>query len=266
MPTHNATLAGVSVLITRPGDAGQELADRIRDLGGQPIIIPVIDIVYLAESDAMTSAVKAMDRTDLAVFVSRHAAISYVKTLESLDLKIPVTLKIAAIGQSTAKILQTAGIAADFVPDNESNSESLLALLNPILKTGDRVQLFRGQSGRELLATEIIQHGALLAQIEAYHRIPSSRNFEPEISRVLAAKKLVTVITSGEILTRLRALFAENTGIQLQSSPLVVLSKRISEIASANDFTGPITVAGEASNAGLTAAVLEATGRNIYST
>ena len=73
-------LAGKRVVITRPIGQAENLARLVREAGGEPLCIPAIEILPLADPAPFHALAARLDSFDLAIFVSRNAV------LRALDL------------------------------------------------------------------------------------------------------------------------------------------------------------------------------------
>ncbi len=152
------TLAGASVLQTRPTHQSAELSAAIELAGGRVLDFPVIDIVATDSPDRA-----AADTADIVIFVSRNAVD------HGLDLAGP-TSRLAAIGDATASAIRAAGRQVTIVPANGFDSEALLA--EPALQdvAGKRILIVRGDGGRELLRETLQSRGAEVVATTVYER------------------------------------------------------------------------------------------------
>ena len=66
-------LAGRRVLITRAPRQASELADRLRELGAIPIVVPTIEIGPPSSFAALDAALASLSSFDLIAFTSGNA-------------------------------------------------------------------------------------------------------------------------------------------------------------------------------------------------
>lgn len=224
-------LAGRRILVTRPRDQAAGLAALIREAGGEPILLPAIEIGDLADLTAFHAIADRLQEFDLAIFISPTAV---QRALDLLQVRRkgqpwPARLQVAAIGRGTARELQRRGFREVLAPAAEADSEAMLAL--PALATvaGRRVVVFRGQGGRELLGDTLAARGARVEYAECYRRIRPAH----EISAPAWAHRALDAVTvsSSEGLTNLDALLGAWRRDWLQESPLFVSHPRIAEEA-----------------------------------
>ena len=158
-----AALAGYGVLVTRPQEQSDELANAITAAGGTAIRFPVIDIVGAAAGD-VRKAFAALPQADVIVFVSRNAVtygLAGIDTGNSL---------LAVIGPATKAAVEEYGSQVDIVPEQGSNSEHFLA--HPALQdiAGKTITIVRGENGREKIAETLRARGAAVNYLPVYKR------------------------------------------------------------------------------------------------
>lgn len=241
-------LTAVKILVTRPAHQADSLCQLLEAHGGQAVRLPVIDIVDIEDNQALLACRAHLEHIDIAVFVSSNAVERALPTLLAGGT-VPAHLLVAAVGQQTAKTLQHWGIAAVTAPA-PFNSEALLTL--PLLQAvhGQRIVIFRGEGGRELLATTLRQRGATVDYINVYRRVV------PAVPAWMVDTSVdLIMVTSGEGLRNLWTLLAGYSW--LPHTPLVLMSARLVDEARALGAQAPVFVAPEASDAGLVAAALQ---------
>ncbi len=254
MPEFN--LQGCHVLLTRPAHQAQTLSELIQAANGQAVAFPTLQITPPADTAAIQAQLAKLAQYDLAVFVSTNAVEHCMALLAKQAL--PDTLKIAAIGKSTAKALRDYGYNVDLQPEQAYSSESLLAM--PALQQldGQKIVIVRGNGGRPILAETLAARGANVDFIEVYQRhCPPG---DPALlSSVLATgQPLLLIATSRESLDNLMQMAGTALLPVLQSQALIVISQRIQEYAIKQGFNGLIRVASEANDAAIMAELAQA--------
>jgi len=142
------------ILITRSPHQASDLADRLRALGAQPILIPTIAIEAPSTFDPLNSAIAALDQFHWLIFTSANAVEAFHQRLALSSL--PSNLRIAAIGASTARsIEQLLNRRPDLIPPH-AVAESLAEVLLPHAKPGVRFLLVRAQLARDQAARDPI--------------------------------------------------------------------------------------------------------------
>lgn len=221
-----------NVLITRPKHQAQGLYQAIIAAGGRAFLCPTIEIIPPAHPDALAHAIQQLGEADLALFISPNAVLQSRVLLQKYWPQTPTRLKIAAIGTGTAKALASIGWSVHLVPQ-QFNSEGLLAL--PELQDLHEkiVMLFKGEGGRELLASTLKQRGARVIEALAYRRQL------PKIETTLVAdwqNHAINLIisTSVDSLRNLFTMVGEAGKSWLQQTTFIVISERMRVIA--HDF------------------------------
>jgi uroporphyrinogen-III synthase len=186
----------LKVLITRPEQKGLSLSTHLNKLGIHNQCQPLFDFQPFA-TPLQTKATLAS--CDIVIFVS-------VTAVNFAHQSWPITqwqfTTAIAVGKATAEALNNIGITEVISPVNE-NSEGLLALslLNKDLREINIV-IVRGNSGRELLATELKKRNAQVNYLESYKR--QWRTLPKTLVKHWQAQQInCIVVTSNELLQRL---------------------------------------------------------------
>ena len=245
MPEHE--LQGVSVLVTRPTAQAERLSTGIRQMGGNPIALPLLEIKPLPPIAETTRTLAQLAQVDFLIFVSANAVLFGLTYLPVL----PPSLQVGAIGQATAEQLQAAGIRTVLVPAR-FDSEGLLALPQLQDLRDKTVVIVRGEGGREMLAKTLRARGARVSYVEVYRR-GCPHWGEGEVRTALRAD--VITVTSTEALENLAQLAQLPGGKPLWAKPLLVFHDRIAGRARELGFTLKPVVTNQPSEDALLAAL-----------
>jgi uroporphyrinogen-III synthase len=247
------------VLITRPREQSDALAAAVRAAGGEPLLLPAIDIeaVPLEPTLAAITVAPAHPRVELVIFISGNAVRFGTPVLTHERLR---GARVAAIGEATAQALRAAGIAVDIVPERGFTSEDLLA--HPALNAPQRalrsVLIVRGEGGRDLLAETLRARGAQVALLDVYRRVcppPPSADVRARLRQ--GPIQLVTA-TSVEIIHNLLQMLGEDARALQAQSRLIVPSDRVLAAAIDAGFRQPPVRSRSAANAALLDAMIAA--------
>ncbi len=208
------SLAGRSVLVTRPRELAAGLARRIEAAGGRAIVFPTIEIVPLPQAGPMV-------RYDLVVFVSPTAVVQGARWIDAGE-------KVLALGAGTAHEIMKSRKNVIF-PASGADSEALLALPELADVAGRRVLIVRGEGGRALLGETLLLRGAKVDTAECYRRVRPRADAAPLLADWVDA----VTVNSGEALSNLLELLGERGRRALADTPLFVPHPRIAEQASA---------------------------------
>jgi uroporphyrinogen-III synthase len=234
-------LAGKRVLITRPGEQAHALERLVREAGGEPVCVPAIEILPLADTAPFHALAARLAEFDLAIFVSRNAV------RRALDLiggkPWPAGLKVATVGQGSREELLQRGFASVIAPAARSDSEALLALPALAAVRGRRIVIFRGEGGRELLGQELAARGASVEHAICYRRVM------PDGARMRSAwadgVDAVTV-SSAEGLGNLIAMLGEGATHRISGTPLFVPHARVAGEAQRRGLPAIVAGSGDA--------------------
>ncbi|MEQ1620949.1 MAG: uroporphyrinogen-III synthase [Methylococcales bacterium] len=227
-------LKGVRVLVTRPAHQAKSLIGLIEQAGGEALAFPTLAIVGLDNDDSVKDTLQRLETYQWVIFISANA-VNFA--LRANGGKIPAIKSVifSAVGRSTAKALELAGLDVGLLPEQDFNSEGLLAMPQMQQLTGQSILIIRGQGGREELATTLRERGAKVDYLEVYKRDL------PEIDAGFTAQQIINhgldviTITSGEALHNLVVMFGEHAA-SLRNVLLVVVSDRIRTLASGLGF------------------------------
>ena len=238
-------LTGINILITRPAHQADGLAARIRFAGGNPVLFPVLEILDIEDQRPLLNLVARLDEFDLAVFISPNAVSKAMRLIQA-KRPLPPTLKVAAVGQGTAKTLGNFGVNEVIAPALRFDSEALLEMTELQQVQGKRVVIFRGDSGRELLGDSLLKRGAILEYAECYRRVKPGTD-TASLQRAGAGGGISAItITSSEGLRNLFDMVGEPGQIWLEKTPLFVSHERITQTARRLGFDKVIlTAAGD---------------------
>jgi uroporphyrinogen-III synthase len=224
-------LNGRGVLITRPLEHSEPIAASLRAAGARAILFPTIAIEPVPHDVALHGVLSDLDHFDLAIFVSETAATLGCEAVFSRG-RWPVGLRAAAIGQSTARALERAGLQGVLAPTGQADSEALLALAPLQDMRGKRVLVFRGQGGREWLRQQLETRGAAVCYAECYRRTrPSDADVAGLMSRWEQKHIDAVLLTSIEGLSNFFAMLPVQGAEYLRATPVFVPHPRIAQAA-----------------------------------
>lgn len=228
--TAGLPLQGVGVLVTRPVDQARQLAQLITGSGGEAILFPALEILDAADLQPLHALIGRLDEFDLAIFIS-PTAVSKALNLIRARRELPPHLAIAAIGRGSRRALERCGVRQVIVPQQQFDSEGLLAL--PLFQDmrGKRVVIFRGEGGREVLGNTLRERGAHVEYAECYRRGKPALDAAPLLHRWARGEVHAVTVTSGESLHNLFELLGKLGQQWLKKTPLFVPHARIAETA-----------------------------------
>ena len=197
----------MSILVTRPSPAGEELVSRLRTLGQVAWHFPLIEFSPGQQLPQLADQLAALGESDLLFALSQHAVAFAQSQLHQQDRKWPRLPDYFAIGRTTALALHTVSGQKILYPQDREISEVLLQLPELQNIAGKRALILRGNGGRELIGDTLTARGAEVTFCEV-------------------------VVTSGEMLQQLWSLIPQwYREHWLLHCRLLVVSERLAKLA-----------------------------------
>lgn len=237
--TASRPLAGLRIAVTRPCAQASALAQQITDSGGQPILFPLLEIGPPPDPRPLRDIVARLANFNLAIFISPTAVDYGMAALQAAG-PLPLSLRIAAVGQGSAIALRKAGIGEILAPADQFDSEHLLALSELQEVRGWRVVIFRGENGREVLGDTLKSRGAEVEYVACYRRTGPPQ----AAGALLAARPDALTVTSSEALRYLWDMADEAEKAQLAMLPLFAPHERIAATARMLGWRKAVATAG----------------------
>lgn len=247
------SLSQLRIVITRPLPQGHILGKKIATLGGQFLLVPTIEIADASDQALLHTPIQQLDKHDIAIFISPNAVQKALPIIQRYWPQWPVHVKVGAVGSSTAQALRHHNITVDICPDTEFSSEGLLALAALQTVHGQKIILFRGEGGRDLIATTLRERGAEVSEAISYRRMLPITDKPFDLSRENID---VIVCTSLNSLENLLALVGTRGRQWLLHIPLLVSSQRLAEAARTLGFINPPLIADNATDDALLKALI----------
>lgn len=233
------SLAGLTVAVTRPHDPAGKFADRIAAAGGRAFLFPLLEIRPANDTAALDALVGRLPEFNLAIFISPNA-VRYGMDAIRASGALPAALKIATVGLGSAQALREFGVNNVIAPKSRSDSEALLALPELEKVSGQKIVIFRGNGGRELLGETLRARGAAVTYAECYRRIQP----ELDIGSLFAAHPDAVTITSSEALNHLWNSLDEAGRAKISRIPLFAPHARIADQARNSGWRNVVQTAG----------------------
>ena len=223
-------LAGCGIVVTRPAAQATSLAEAIRVAGGRAILFPVIEILDTTDTRPLIKVIDRLETYNLAIFISPNAVERAMRQITARRTW-PPGLRAAAIGTGGVKELQRLGINEVIAPTQSSDSEGLLALPQLQVVAGQRVVIFRGDGGRELLGDTLTARGAQVEYVECYRRVRPHADAAPLLKAWAHHEVHAVTVTSSEGLRNLFEMVGEPGLSWLRRTPVFVPHLRIAAVA-----------------------------------
>ncbi|WP_419997012.1 uroporphyrinogen-III synthase [Streptomyces boninensis] len=174
-------LFGWQVLVPRTKEQAASLSEQLRSYGAVPHEVPTIAVEPPRTPQQMERAVKGLvtGRYEWIAFTSVNAVKAVREKFEEygLDARAFAGIKVAAVGESTAKALVDFGVKPDLTPSGEQSSHGLLEdwpPYDPVFDPIDRVFLPRADIATEALVAGLKELGWEVDDVTAYRTVRAS--------------------------------------------------------------------------------------------
>ncbi|MHB8534930.1 MAG: uroporphyrinogen-III synthase [Sulfuricaulis sp.] len=241
-------LNGVCVLVTRPRDQAENLARLIEQEGGEAVRFPVIEIAEPEDDRALPAIIDRLDEFTTAIFVSPNAVDRAMDLIRARRGAWPPGLRVACLGRGSARALKNFGIENAIVPRDRFDSEALLELPELRQVAGNRIVIFRGAGGRELLGDTLTERGAQIEYAECYRRLRPRADVTSLVRRGERGEIHIVSVTSVDGLRNLFHMLGPAGQPWLLRTPLVTVSRRIAEVCRELGFKTKARIAAPASD------------------
>ena len=167
----------IPIILTRPGEANNQLADAIEERRLAETEIwrwPAfkIELPSAEEQQALEARLKNLDDVEMVVLPSPSAVTAVAHWVDEW----PAHVVLATVGEGTARAIRTAfGENANVLaPEGDAEHSGSEALWELVKKRGapSRVLVPRGQTGREWLPRQFKSIGSDVVTMCAYVRVP----------------------------------------------------------------------------------------------
>ncbi|MET0727981.1 MAG: uroporphyrinogen-III C-methyltransferase [Acidimicrobiales bacterium] len=226
-------LFGKRVLVTRTRRQSSGLAAALREVGAEPVELPVIETADPSDGGAaLRAAAQRLADYSWVVVTSPTGAERLLAAVDDVggDARSFGRARVAAIGPSTAATLAASGIRADVVPER-SVAESLLAALPAPPSGGGRVLLARAEVARHVLPDGLTERGWDVDEVTAYRTVAATLT-EAQVAAVASAD--IATFTSSSTVER----FLDAVG----SSPVPPVVACIGPVTAATARASGLTV------------------------
>ncbi|QDT54994.1 Uroporphyrinogen-III C-methyltransferase [Caulifigura coniformis] len=194
-------LRGTSIGIARAEDQLTPVISKVNSLGGEPVLMPLIDIAPPGSWEQVDAAISRLAEYDWILFTSVNGVRGLMSRLwqQGGDSRWLGRLRIAVIGPATRDALTEFGLRADLMPDGyraECLAESLAGRVH-----GNRLLWARANRGRDVLPRELAAAGAVLDQVVVYRNQDVDR-LPPDVEVRLQEGRLDWIALSSPSIAR----------------------------------------------------------------
>jgi uroporphyrinogen III methyltransferase/synthase len=230
-------LFGRRILVTRPREQAEDLGRRLEALGAEAIIAPMIRIEPPDDYAPLDAACARAGTFDWIVFSSVNAVDAFMQRLHAggRDLRALASARICAVGPATAERLRRREVSVDLVPAEYRAEAVVGAITETSDPSGLKVLLPRADIGREVIAAELRNRGADVAEVIAYRTVVAEpeREGEPDIYRMLLDRRIdvVTFTSASAVRNFVKIVGAEPAADLLRATPVASIGPVTAEAA-----------------------------------
>ncbi len=194
-------LQGRRLVVTRSQGQASELSQKLELLGAEVIGLPLIQISRSIDPETAKDVFEELGSYDWLVFSSpngvRYFFEAFFETFD--DIRSLGFIRIAAVGQSTAKEIKKFFVSVDLIPD-EANADSLA---DALIETGSmdsaKVLTVAGNLGRETLYKRLDEARAIVDKFVVYQTESTDLSEHPaaKMFREQGADAIIFTSSSG---------------------------------------------------------------------
>ena len=243
------------VVVTRPADANDRLTERLEALGCEVVAAPAIRIGPPRSYEALDALVRAPDRYEYLLFMSRNAVRYYVQRARRLrrgEPLVPAGVQVGVVGSATEAVAERAGMDVTLLSEGRTGVD-LAETVADVASAGARVAVVQAEDGRGEPAERLRAAGLAVTRVPAYRTRPAA-----------VPREIVAAVRNGEVDALAFASPSSAVSFAVALGGLTAVPKGVSvaaigpTTAAACERAGraPDVVAAESSAAALAAAVV----------
>jgi uroporphyrinogen-III synthase len=174
-------LSGRRVVVTRTRDQASELAAKLSALGAEVVELPVLRISREVSKQALADVMLEFGGYDWLVFTSANGVHHFFGEFFRIfdDIRSLGLIRIACIGDSTAKAIGDLHLKAECVPEKATAE----ALAGALVETGSmdnaKVLVVTGNLNRDVLVTKLEEARAIVDTLQVYKTEPVDLSASP---------------------------------------------------------------------------------------
>jgi uroporphyrinogen III methyltransferase/synthase len=215
-----------TALLTCSAKKMPALVRGIREMGGNAIPFPAIEIRDIEDKAPLDSALRRLHHYSWILFTSAYAVLYFTKRLRELGIQWPSSpaTRICAIGPATAAEAQESGFHVELVPEDyvaEGVVQALAKYCGGLhVLAGRRILLPRALEAREVLPEALLDAGALVDVIPCYRTVRAAPD-RALLQQLKEAAPDLILFTSSSGVRSFVELFGEQEGRNLLAKSVV---------------------------------------------
>ena len=222
-------LFGRRVLVTRPREQARDLVERLTALGADTVEAPMIRITPPDDPTPLLQAAEHPEAFDWIIFTSANSVEGFMTALLShhRDVRALKGPRLCTVGPGTAERLRRYSVVADLLPDEYRAEAVLDALAASGSLEGARVLLPRSDIGREVVAQQLRQVGAVVTDVIAYRTVLDEvqREGDPDVYGMMLEGRIdvVTFTSASAVRNFVKVYGADQVADLLKNATVAVI-------------------------------------------
>jgi uroporphyrinogen III methyltransferase/synthase len=181
-------LFGKKIVITRTRDKSSVLKEKLAELGGWVLEMPVIEIKPIQNYSHLDQTIQKIKNFDWIVFTSTYGVDAFFERLQRVhhqDVRTLSGIKVASVGSETSAALREKGLLSDLEPKRFET----VAITEEFKKRfknlkGKKILLLRTNIAPPELEERLKKMGAVVSRVTAYRTLFPKR-MQPEVKKEL---------------------------------------------------------------------------------
>ncbi|WP_080874221.1 uroporphyrinogen-III synthase [Oceanobacillus timonensis] len=183
-------LHGERILITREVTKADAMAEKVTKLGGNPIVVPMIEI-KLKKQLENHSILERLADFSWVLLTSANGVHGFFQLLRQQHMALPQTLKIGVVGKKTENVLNAYGYSASFVPETFDAMTMAEGFMSFYDKRKKPVLLIRGNLSRKTLPEKFREAQIPFETLEVYETMYARKSTQA-LNQVLPSVDYIT--------------------------------------------------------------------------
>ncbi|UZW16343.1 uroporphyrinogen-III C-methyltransferase [Clostridium pasteurianum] len=216
----NKTFYGKKVLVTRAKNQSEKICSKLKTINATPVSLPTIEIKD--NINIHKNIYEHIEKYDWIVFTSENAVRIFIKGLIQYrgDIRAISKAKIAVIGSSTEKVLNSHYLKAEVSP-KEFESEKLALELKNRVEKGDKVLVPTSNIAHNSIPKAIKEIGAEIEVIHIYDVVTPEYKLG-ELSKIMDEIAVITFTSPSCVKGFMKIFKEENLNFKVLESKEII--------------------------------------------
>ncbi len=177
-----------NILITRSRESARKSFLQLESLVERVIYFPTIVTEAIELSSETSNLLKNVSDYDYLIFTSANGVKFFSNIIKEINKPINGRLRVAAVGNKTARAVESYGLGVDIIPEKYS-AEGLLEALNGEEISGKKILIPASENSRETLKKGLHERGADVDFIPIYKSVTRIVSEDDEDFKIIKADK-----------------------------------------------------------------------------